>query len=187
MIDAFESYTKKYVYTNSYLALPNKNLLRTSTYAKTKKDFGEMLKEKLFGKNIYYDNVFVYDVIGPNDVRKKFLDLAVKNKTANVPLLASKGDQIICPIHVHDAAISLLSLYNLKTQGLWQLKGPEPLSLKKYVEKYEVIFETKLNIDWGKYEYYGDEIFEIESNLPDLCKEYTFASIEGMLLDIYGA
>lgn len=187
IVDAFESYTKKYVYTNSYLALPNKNLLRASTYAKTKKVFGEMLKEKLTGKNIYYDNVFTYDVIGPNDVRKKFLDLAIRNKTDNVPLPASKGDQVICPIHVRDAAISLLSLYNLKTQALWQLKGPEPLSLKKYVEKYEVIFETKLNIDWGKNEYYGDEIFEIESALPDLCKEYKFASVEGILLDIYGA
>jgi len=187
MIDTFENYTKKFVYTNSYLALPNKKRVRTSTYAKTKKILGETLKEKLKTTNIYYDNVFTYDVIGPDDVRKKFLDLAVKNQTDNMPLPASNGDQIICPIHVRDAAISLLSLYNLKTNALWQLKGPEPLSLKKYVEKYEILFRTQLNIEWGSFEYYGDEIFEIESTLPDLCKEYTFGSIEGILLDIYSA
>ena len=185
MIDTFENYTKKFVYTNSYLALPNKDRVRTSTYAKTKKILGESLEEKLKRKNIYFDNVFTYDVIGPNDVRKKFLDLAVENKVDHMALPASKGDQIICPIHVRDAAISLLSLYNLKTNALWQLKGPESISLKKYVEKYETLFKTKLNIEWGIFEYYGDEIFEIESILPNLCNKYTFGSIEDILLDIY--
>jgi nucleoside-diphosphate-sugar epimerase len=187
MIDTFKDFTKKFVYTNSYLALPNKKRVKTSTYAESKKILGETLKEKLKTTNIYYDNVFTYDVIGPDDVRKKFLDLAVKNQAVNMPLPASNGDQIICPIHVRDAAISLLSLYNLKSNAQWQLKGPEPLSLKKYVERYEILFKTELNIKWGSFEYYGDEIFEIESILPDLCVKYTFGSIEDILLDIYSA
>ena len=185
-MDALKKYTKKFIYTNSYLALPNKSILKISYYAESKKTFSSMLKNKISENDIYFDDVYIFDVIGPDDFRKKFLDLAITSSKENIILSATKGNQLISPIHVYDAAKSLLSLFNIPKNGVWELKGPESLSLKAYVEKYEKLFDKKLMIDWDKIKHYGDEIFEIPSTYPNLCQNHSYDSIEEILKNIYG-
>ena len=107
------------------------------------------------------------DTYGPNDTRKKFLNLvldALKSQDLNFKM--SLGEQEICYIYIEDVVNAYLKSRDLiSSQGIKELKtysvfGNEILTLNNLVELLEKIFNKKLSTEKGYYPYRLREIMK---------------------------
>jgi nucleoside-diphosphate-sugar epimerase len=121
-----------------------------------------------------------YDIYGPNDPRKRILDLMIESLNNETPQGMSKGEQKLSLLFVEDAVRAVfhaLSLINndLFIDRTYGVMGTKPLNLREICETLERITGKKANIDWGHYPYRNYEIFDpfqIKS-LPNWAPETT--------------
>ena len=107
------------------------------------------------------------DTYGPNDVRKKFLNLVLEVlKSENNEFKMSPGEQEICYIYIDDVitayieAIKLISKLEEKDLKTYSVFGNEILTLNSLVELLEGLYNKKLKIEKGFYSYRLREIMK---------------------------
>lgn len=136
-------------------------------YSATKMAFKSILKYYVDTYNMKAISLVLSDTYGPNDTRKKFLNLvldALKSQDLNFKM--SLGEQEICYIYIEDVVNAYLKSRDLiSSQGIKELKtysvfGNEILTLNNLVELLEKIFNKKLNIEKGYYPYRLREIMK---------------------------
>ena len=176
------------VYTNSYLALDTQSHKFTSFYAHTKETFGKYLEQYIdLDKNVLH-NIYLFDVLGKEDSRKKVLDYVNENTKIGVFSNLSGGKQLISPILVNQAAQILTDFRIMEfNTGVyrWQLNGSEWMTIQEVVSIFEEVKKTKLLINWGVNPYLGDEVFEPVQVYPNLRFDVEVKSITEVLTEIY--
>lgn len=185
IIKSFENSTKHFIYTNTYLSLPNPSADNVSLYAITKQLIAKLINDLVIHKEFIFSDVYLFDIIGRGDTRAKFLDSAFHRTMNNDKLNASPGKQLISPIHVYDAASALIKIANETKSKKWQLSGPRFCNLRELVDEFNQVMNIELNIKWGTVPYVGDEIFEIPEYYPNLTNMYKFRTLSEILQDIY--
>ena len=179
---------KTIVYTNSYLALDTPSRKFTSFYAHTKETFGKYLEQYIDTRKNVLHNVYLFDVLGKGDSRKKILDFVNENTKLGVFSNLSGGKQLISPILVNQAAQILADFKIMEFEtGVyrWQLNGTEWMTLQEVVSIFEEIKKTKFLINWGVNPYLGDEVFEPVQIFPNLQFDIKIKSITEVLTEIY--
>lgn len=136
-------------------------------YSATKMAFKSILKYYVDTYNMKAISLVLSDTYGPNDTRKKFLNLvldALKSQDLNFKM--SLGEQEICYIYIEDVVNAYLKSRDLiSSQGIKELKtysvfGNEILTLNNLVELLEKIFNKKLSTEKGYYPYRLREIMK---------------------------
>lgn len=166
-----------------YMAKNNiKNIINTETYAEsitgeeynpqnlysaTKMAFKSILKYYVDTYDMKAISLVLSDTYGPNDTRKKFLNLvldALKSQDLNFKM--SLGEQEICYIYIEDVVEAYLEagklILSLKDKELrtYSVFGNEILTLNNLVDSLEKVFSKKLNIEKGYYPYRLREIMK---------------------------
>jgi len=179
---------KTIVYTNSYLALDTQSRKFTSFYAHTKETFGKYLEQYIDPRKNVLHNIYLFDVLGKGDSRKKILDFVNENTKLGVFSNLSGGKQLISPILVNQAAQILADFKIMEFEtGVyrWQLNGSEWMTIQEVVGIFEEVKKTKFLINWGVNPYLGDEVFEPVRIHPNLQFDIEIKSITEVLTEIY--
>lgn len=133
-------------------------------YAATKQAFEAILKYYTEATGIKAITLELFDTFGPNDNRPKIINLLKKISKNNAPLDMSLGEQLLDIVYIDDvveayiiAANHLIKNENIKN-GKYSVCTNKPIKLKELVEKFEEVYETKLNINWGRRPYRDREV-----------------------------
>ncbi len=136
-------------------------------YSATKKAFKDILKYYVDSNKMRCISLVLSDTYGPNDVRKKFLNLVLEVlKSENNEFKMSPGEQEICYIYIDDVitayieAIKLISKLEEKDLKTYSVFGNEILTLNSLVELLEGLYNKKLKIEKGFYSYRLREIMK---------------------------
>lgn len=136
-------------------------------YSATKKAFKDILKYYVDSNKMKCISLVLSDTYGPNDVRKKFLNLVLEVlKSENNEFKMSPGEQEICYIYIDDVirayieAIKLISKLEEKDLKTYSVFGNEILTLNNLVELLEGLYNKKLKIEKGFYSYRLREIMK---------------------------
>lgn len=136
-------------------------------YSATKKAFKDILKYYVDSNKMKCISLVLSDTYGPNDVRKKFLNLVLEVlKSENNEFKMSPGEQEICYIYIDDVirayieAIKLISKLEEKDLKTYSVFGNEILTLNSLVELLEGLYNKKLKIEKGFYSYRLREIMK---------------------------
>ena len=131
-------------------------------------------------RSVSLTDVIVYDTFGEGDKRKKILNIFKENMDADSVLDMSPGEQVIDLSHIDDIASAFCKLTNSieqsKINGLRQTlfaSTGNRFTLKELAKKFELITNSKLNINWGGREYrYGEVMLPVklsdDKNICDL-------------------
>jgi nucleoside-diphosphate-sugar epimerase len=175
------------IYTNSYMALPSILNFRSSLYAKSKDFFSKIAEEFSIHNNIAFDNMYLFDVIGPNDSRKKFLNLVAESYVKKITMQASKGDQLIAPISASDAARCLKSRVGQGKIGLssnWLLHGDVFVTIRELVAIVENIYCISIPIEWGNSDSSVDQVFTKPCDFPNIAANLQNQSLEYIIRSV---
>jgi len=156
-----KKYTKKFIYANTYMALPGVISEQSSFYAMSKALFSNFCARYLTG-NIF-ENIYLFDIYGAGDKRRKFLDLVIEAEVKNEPLMASSGLQILSPISVDDVASILFERIEFSNEEQFTnylLHGATWNTLKQIIETAEKICGKTFPIIWGSTIDNRDSIYE---------------------------
>ncbi|MEO1189492.1 MAG: NAD(P)-dependent oxidoreductase [Pseudomonadota bacterium] len=139
-------------------------LSANSLYAASKSAF-EVVAE-------YYRNAFearvmgikLFDIYGPNDKRRRVIDLLLDATVAEHALPFSLGEQIIAPIYVDDAVDAVLhamSLLDSDHQGAltYAADGPSRLNLRDLAGLIAELVGQAPRVEWGALPYRDQQIF----------------------------
>lgn len=136
-------------------------------YSATKKAFKDILKYYVDFNKMRCISLVLSDTYGPNDIRKKFLNLVLEVlKSENNEFKMSPGEQEICYIYIDDVitayieAIKLISKLEEKDLKTYSVFGNEILTLNSLVELLEGLYNKKLKIEKGFYSYRLREIMK---------------------------
>lgn len=179
---------KTIVYTNSYLALEIQSRKFNSFYAYTKETFGKYLEQYIDPHKNVLHNIYLFDVLGKEDSRKKILDCLNENTKMGVYSNLSGGEQLISPILVNQAAQILTDFKIMEFESgiyRWQLNGSEWMTIQEMVVIFEKVKKTKFLINWGVNPYLGDEVFDPVQIYPSLRFDAEIKSISEVLTEIY--
>lgn len=133
-------------------------------YAATKEAFEAIIK--------YYVQVFqlksitlkLFDTYGPNDSRQKILNLLINNSESTSTLMMSPGNQLMDLVYIDDILSAFLKAeeYLLKCDNNFQksffVSSGKLISLKELIVKFEEVFQTKVDIQWGGRRYRKREV-----------------------------
>lgn len=105
------------------------------------------------------------DTYGPNDPRKKFLNLIWEISHNGQTIDATPGEQKIRPLHVDDVVDGFLFAAKIHLSGgklasVLSLAGSEEVNLKELVSIFESATGRKVNINWGERPYRENEIMQ---------------------------
>lgn len=136
-------------------------------YSATKMAFKSILKYYVDTYDMKAISLVLSDTYGPNDTRKKFLNLVVDTlRSQDLNFKMSLGEQEICYIYIEDVVEAYLEtgklILSLKDKELrtYSVFGNEILTLNNLVDSLEKIFGKKLNIAKGYYPYRLREIMK---------------------------
>jgi nucleoside-diphosphate-sugar epimerase len=135
-------------------------------YAATKQAFQDIV--------VYYAEAFhfriitlkLFDTYGPNDHRKKIINLLLNQINSEQPLKLTPGNQLINLVHVDDIveaymiAIDLIFKYSKKKVTEYAVSANKNISVKSLVKMIEKLSEADLNIIFGGVNYRNREVFK---------------------------
>ena len=105
-----------------------------------------------------------FDTYGPNDTRKKVVNLLISAFENSEDLDLSGGMQIVNLLHVDDAAMGVLASSLSFRQGInletYWCSGQSDLTLKGLVDYISNLYVKSPTINWGVVPYRQGEIFE---------------------------
>lgn len=132
----------------------------------------------------------IFDTYGPEDNRRKFLDLLIDASISGKKLKASPGEQLIDLVNITDVvdgfahALGLLESSPPGQHRIFDLASRKPLSLKKLAKLVESITQKNLDIDWGGYPYRKYEMFTYVIGNPLLPNWYPKIDLETGIRDL---
>ena len=174
LISQINSELKHVVYSNSYMALPQILNPLSSPYAKSKDLFSHIAKDLATKHNFNFDNVYLFDILGPEDNRRKLLQLIAESYHKKTPLDMSEGHQLIAPLSVFDAA-RILSALQIRVGSPnirdYLLHGNEIFTVRKFIELIESLYQLQFEISWGALTPGSDQIYQIPQQIQNLAKD----------------
>jgi nucleoside-diphosphate-sugar epimerase len=170
------------IYANSFLALENPSAKKKSLYAETKSTFSKYLISICQEANLRHVNLYLYDIYGNNDKRSKLLDILLKAIEKDEILRMTDGTQLIFPTYIEDVVRILLDVgQNKSIRGSFQIRNPEPTTIRQFVGIFQEIWEVNLRIEWGALPFYGDELFSVLDNPKLLHPKNGYTSLRDFL------
>jgi len=146
-------------FTTRWKHINDKRYNPSNLYAATKQAFEDIL---IFyaKKKIRYKTLEIGDTFGPNDSRKKVIDLMIDACANHKRLDLTPGDQIVDIVYIKDLTnfiISKLPLEKFYDNSCITLVGNE-MSIKELGEMIEAICQVKGYLNWGAKAYRDNEI-----------------------------
>jgi nucleoside-diphosphate-sugar epimerase len=134
-------------------------------YAATKQAFQDIL--------LYYAEAFdfriitlkLFDTYGPNDHRKKIINLLLNQIKSEQPIKLTPGNQLINLVHVDDiveaymVAIELIVKNSGEKITEYGVSSNKSISIKSLVKLIEELSGSDLNIIFGGFNYRNREVF----------------------------
>lgn len=117
---------------------------------------------------ILFTWIRVFSTYGPNDDPKWFIPYIITEIINNrIPRL-TKCEQQWDYLFVDDAADGILSLANLKSEGIFNLGFGESTPLKKIVQEIISQLHTTIQPEFGALSYRKDQIFHLEADIAKI-------------------
>lgn len=135
-------------------------------YAATKQAFMTIAKFYIETYGIRFATLKLCDTYGPNDSRKKIIDIFSKIAESGERLDMSPGEQLIDIVHVNTVVkelkklIHLLSDISKEYNSEYVVTSGRLVSLQKLAEEYEKKHNVHLNIHWGGRPYRKREVMK---------------------------
>lgn len=138
----------------------------TSLYAATKQAFEDIVTYYSRSHGVSAQTLRLPDTYGPNDNRKKILNLIAEHTGNPMPLDMSGGEQELDVLHVHDVIEGLLiaaqrAQQNESIHEVHALSSLNPLPLRSIVERFERATGKSCAVRWGAVPYRDQEIMKI--------------------------
>lgn len=160
-------------------------------YAATKQAFQdiEVYYEKACSFKII--NLQLFDNYGPNDRRKKLLNLLKQTVKTNTTLNMTPGEQLIDLVHISDLvqAFIMAGEYLLNNEyeycGTYSISSGNPITLRTLVEVIQEMTGKKVNIRWGGQNYRDREVMVPWSNGTVLPGWYPRVDLKMGLTDFF--
>lgn len=151
-------------------------------YAATKQASEDIIKFYCEAEDFSCINLVIYDSYGPDDKRKKLINLLfdIAGTTNNLDL--SQGEQYVDYIYIDDIVDAYIQSLNFliknKMQGFnkYYLNSDNPLKLRDVVKICEEVLGKKMNINFGKRPYRLREVMDTYKKgqrLPNWYPKYT--------------
>ena len=142
-------------------------------YAAMKQSFEDVMKYYTQAEDIYSTTLEIYDTYGENDHRSKIVNLMKRCVATGEWIKLSPGEQKLDYLYIDDITEAFfIAICNLEIQEEketeYALRTESIHSLREVVETFEKIYNTKLNVEWGKFDYRPREIFVPYRGLPSL-------------------
>ena len=153
-------------------------------YAATKEAFEKIVDFYVSARNFKVITLEIFDTYGPNDPRKKLINLFMRIAASGEKLAMSPGEQELDLVYIDDVtaafakASELLFSINIANEKYMVTTG-KPEKLKNIAKMFEQVFKVDLNIEWGGREYRKREVMKVWSNgaiLPEWCATYTLCA-----------
>lgn len=156
---------RKFINTGTYWQnYQNESYNPVNLYAATKEAFDKIIKYYNEAEKISTITLKLFDTYGPDDTRKKLMNLLKMIQQEEKELEMSKGEQLIDLVYIDDvvnayvkAAERLLKEENIENET-YAVSSGRVLPLKKVIEIYEKMQGKKLNIKWGAKPYRKREV-----------------------------
>lgn len=144
----------------------SKDYSPVNLYSATKQAFEDIAYFYIENNMIYFVNLKLNDTYGPNDTRRKIInlwfDIAKNKETLNM----SAGEQIIDIMYIDDVVSAFMKLapiinddkeyiYNNKS---FVVTSPQRVTLKELSQIFESVTGKKLEINWGSMPYREKEV-----------------------------
>lgn len=124
-------------------------------YAATKQAADEMIDYYARTTALNAVTLKIYDSYGPDDPRRKFLNVLAEAATQGETLRASPGDQKLHTVHVDDIIDGFIHAGNLLTSGgltgrsSFTLPSPKAITLRELADTWKAATGTDATITWG--------------------------------------
>ncbi len=134
-----------------------------SLYAATKRAFADIAEYYVRAKGVGCVTLELTDVYGPNDPRKRLIDLLRSAHRSGTPIDLSPGEQQIDLIHVDDVVAAYLAAIDdvLAAPGRtarYTVATGRLLSLRAVVSLFEKVTGTPVPVRWGARPYRPNEV-----------------------------
>lgn len=133
-------------------------------YAASKQAFMTMAKYYTEISPIKFTTLKLCDTYGPNDTRRKIMDLFAENAMTGNVLEMSAGEQLIDIVHIDKVISAFKSLIDILSDSTapyrneYVVTSNRQITLKELAAEYERQHNVKLNIEWGKRPYRKREV-----------------------------
>jgi nucleoside-diphosphate-sugar epimerase len=149
--------------SSSWQHYENQDYLPVNLYSATKQSFEDILKYYVTSCKLKVISLVLFDTFGPNDNRPKLIPSLIKTLKTQERIEMSKGGQLIDLVYIDDVVDAyLLCSKQIEMQNESYLRygvsSLDPMSLIKIVNLFELTFNKKLNISWGKRPYRINEV-----------------------------
>lgn len=124
-------------------------------YAATKQAADEMIDYYARMTALNAITLKIYDSYGPDDPRRKFLNVLADSAAQSETLRASPGDQKLHTVHVDDIIDGFIHAGNLLASGeltgrdSFTLPSPKAITLRELADTWIAATGTNAKIEWG--------------------------------------
>jgi nucleoside-diphosphate-sugar epimerase len=142
----------------------------TSLYSATKQAFQDIVQFYAEVQGLNVVNLELADTYGPNDPRKKLVQLLMETAANDGKLEMSPGEQLINLVHVDDVLDALLAAPALASTEApsYSVPSNQPLNLKQLVELVGQVVGKPVNVVFGAREYRPREMMKSWQYAPVL-------------------
>ena len=142
----------------------NKQYSPVNLYAASKQAFERLSKYYVELCDLKFVTLKINDSYGPNDTRKKILNLFETSLMDNTTIKMSAGNQLLNMLYIDDIVSAImLTIVNhkiFKPGSEYILKSKKSITVRELADLYMSLTKTKLNIDWGAINYNQREFFQ---------------------------
>jgi nucleoside-diphosphate-sugar epimerase len=134
-------------------------------YAATKQSMENIIDHYAVNRNLNAITLKLYDVYGPDDTRKKIINLFKESQKDGGQLKMSPGEQELRLTYIED----VLDAFVIATKMLLQTSqkrhetyyvGAKAYKLKEVAKIFEEVTKKSLNIEWGAFPYRENQPLE---------------------------
>lgn len=143
----------------------NQEYLPVNLYSATKQAFVDILRYYIEASGLKVVNLKLSDTYGPNDSRKKLLNLLKESHLYGAEVDLSPGEQMIDLVYISDvvraifmAGKRLLDLEDIAYEE-YSVDTKQPIKVRDLVKLFEDIAGVKLNVRIGAKPYRKREVF----------------------------
>ena len=143
-------------------------------YAASKSAFQEILRFYADARGLRVASLLLGDVYGPDDSRRKILNIWRDASESATVVGMSPGQQIVQPIHVLDVVsaithtFSLLSQAKIESPSTYLVRGDRALTLFELAHIFSSETGRRLSISWGERPYHPREMMDLTTLTPGL-------------------
>ncbi|PZU10311.1 NAD(P)-dependent oxidoreductase [Sphingomonas sp.] len=136
-------------------------------YAATKQACFDLLQHYVDNAGFSAVELLLFDIYGPDDHRRKLINLLIDNCLTGAPLDMTPGDQEIDPVHVEDVASAFVvaaTRTGLSGPGKierFAVRSAAPVTVRELTATIERLSGRPLDIRWGARAYREREVMKI--------------------------